>query len=303
MKRTIATGLSIWKRRGFLWPFRLLKRAVICRLRGIPRGLIAEPSQACHGCCAGCPTAVNPAMLEPGLLHRWLSASPAEPVTIHFNGKHSDPLASPLLKDLALTARKHSSMLSISTIGLGLAPGQASLPFDRWIFSLPASNEASWNEVRGNSRFGEALANIETVRQTAAAMVEVVLTLWRPSWRDGDEFRRLAAHRGWAHIHTAFGRYDPSGQHVGRVENLALEAPDCPYFLDAGGSVRLKRRSVGCPLAGCLFLDAMGILRPCPFTGDESPHIGEPSAESWRTARKWTEQKNGRGYPACEWCP
>jgi MoaA/NifB/PqqE/SkfB family radical SAM enzyme len=302
MNRTLATAYSIWKRRGFLWPFTLLARAFRCRMQNLPRGLIVEPAEACTGNCAGCLPLKHPALLQPEHLNSWLEASPAKPVTIHFSGKHSDPLASRLLGDLAITARSHCSMLSLSTIGLGLKPGHETLPFDRWIFSLPAATEQSWNAVRGNGRFSEALNNIEIVRQTSEAMVEVVLTVWKPSGRDGEAFRQLAEKHGWAHTKVVFGRFDPTGYHVGRLENLAVDSPDSPYMINSNGAPELKRKPDGCPLAGCLFLDATGTLHPCPFTGSESPSVSDPSAESWETAKIWAEHKRDRAYAACEWC-
>jgi len=302
MNRTLEAEFSIWKRRGFLWPFTLFARAAACRLHRIPRGLIAEPAEACTGKCSGCPPVQSPAMLQPELMFRWLDASPAKPVTIHFSGKHSDPLASSLLGELAVTARSLCSMLSVSTIGLGLVPGQETLPFDRWIFSLPAATGQSWNALRGNSRFPEALNSIKTVMTAQNAMVEVVLTLWKHSSGDKEAFRKLAMERGWKHTQTVFGRFDPAGHHLGRVENLALDAPGFPYRLNSGGIPELKEKPCGCPLSDYLFLSAQGTLRPCPFTGDESPHLTEPSAESWNIAADWAERKRRRCFAECEWC-
>lgn len=303
MKRTLITALNIWHRRGFSWPFILLRSSVKCRITKLPRGLIVEPSQSCTGTCAGCSHPDNPAVLKPEQLDSWLTASPAKPVTIHFSGKHSDPLASPLLKDLTDTAIRNCSMLSISSIGIGITPEHAKLPVDRWIFSLPAATEKSWRTIREDDRLEEALRAIETVQNTGRIMVEVVLTLWKPSSGDRKAFGRLAEREGWQHRKTVFGRFDPTGHHVGRLGNLALEAPDCPYILNQNGTLTLRNTPPGCPLAACLFLDATGTLRPCPFTGNESSHLKYPSPGAWDTAKQWTEQKQNRSYPACEWCP
>lgn len=309
MIRTIKTGLDIWKRHilsqgitGVLWPLNALNKAAICSFKNVPRGLIVEPSQECTGNCRGCPSPENPSFLKPQQLEQWLECSPAKPVTIHFSGKHSDPLASPLLEELSLQALKHCSMLSLSTIGLGFQPGLENLPFDRWLFSIPAATKETWIELRGNNRFGEALKSIGTVMQHSSAMVEVVLTLWKPSSNDSGAFQRLTEKHNWKHTQTVFGRFDPTGHHVGRIENIALENPLCPFTLK-DNQVVLKNEPGGCPLAGCLFLDAAGTLRPCPFTGDESPHLETPSEESWKTAAEWTEQKQKRSFPACRWCP
>jgi len=303
MKRTLITAQNIWRHRGFSWQFFLLRSSVRCWNTKTPRGLVVEPSQSCTGTCAGCSPPADPAVLEPEQLDRWLTTSPAKPVTIHFSGKHSDPLASPLLKDLTEIAIQNSSMFSISTIGLGITPEQAKLPVDRWIFSLPAATDRSWKAIRGDGRFEEALRAIETVQKASRGMIEVVLTLWKPSSEDREAFSRLAEEKGWKYRKTVFGRFDPAGHHVGRLANLALENPDCPYRLDRNGKLYLKNIPRSCPLAGCLFLDAMGTLRPCPFTGNESPHLKKPSQDAWNTAKQWTEQKRNRSYPACEWCP
>jgi MoaA/NifB/PqqE/SkfB family radical SAM enzyme len=269
----------------------------------IPRGLIVEPSNSCTGTCAGCPIPDNPAVLKPEQLNSWLTASPTKLVTIHFSGKHSDPLASPILKDLTDTAIRNCSMLSISTIGLGITPEYAKLPVDRWILSLPAATEKSWRAVRGNDRFEEALKAFETVQNTVKSMVEVVLTLWKPSSGDREAFGKLAERKGWQYRKTVFGRFDPAGHHVGRLENLALEVPDCPYMLNENRILTLKKTPQDCPLVSCLFLDATGTLRPCPFTGNESPYLKDPSPNSWDIAKQWTRQKRNRSFPACEWCP
>lgn len=295
--------MNIWRHRGILWPAVLLARAVLCAIKKIPRGLIVEPSQGCTGNCVGCDIPEKPALLEPKQLEAWLKASPAKPVTIHFSGKHSDPLASPLIKNLADTALKNCSMLSISTIGLGLKPTLEQLPVDRWIFSIPAATCESWEALRGSNRLDEVLNAISTVQKKGRAMVEVVLTIWKSSTNDIEPFNQLAQKENWQHTKVVSGRFDPTGHHVGIIENLALDNPECPYTLSKNNSLTLKRSPQGCPLAGYLFLDATGTLRPCPFTSNEAPHLVNPDLEAWLTAKEWAEQKQSRSYSACRWCP
>lgn len=294
--------MNIWHHRGILWPAVLLARAVLCATKKIPRGLIVEPSQGCTGNCVGCDIPEKPALLEPEQLEAWLKASPAKPVTIHFSGKHSDPLASTQIQKLAETARENCSMLSISTIGLGLKSDMELLPVDRWIFSIPAATEKSWETLRGNNRLNEALNTINRVQKMDRAMVEVVLTIWKASANDIEPFNQLALKENWQHTKVVFGRFDPEGNHFGRLENIALNHRDCPYTV-RNNNLTLKHPPRGCPLAGYLFLDATGTLRPCPFTGDESPHLTKPEKESWNTAEEWVKQKQERAYAACEWCP
>lgn len=294
--------MNIWHHRGILWPAVLLARAVLCATKKIPRGLIVEPSQGCTGGCVGCDIPEKPALLEPEQLEAWLKASPAKPVTIHFSGKHSDPLASTQIQKLTETARENCSMLSISTIGLGLKSDMELLPVDRWIFSIPAATEKSWETLRGNNRLYEALNTIRTVHRKSRAMVEVVLTIWKASANDIEPFNQLSLKENWQHTKVVFGRFDPEGNHFGKLENIALNHRDCPYTV-RNDNLTLKRAPKGCPLAGYLFLDATGTLRPCPFTGDESPHLTKPESKSWNTAKEWVKQKQERAYAACEWCP
>ncbi|MCK5841419.1 MAG: radical SAM protein [Candidatus Sabulitectum sp.] len=302
MRRTLAAGMNIWRQKDILWPFSLVIRAIKCAMHSVPRGLIVEPSQDCTGHCTGCSTPEQPAILKTEQLESWLRTSPAKPVTIHFSGKHSDPLASPEINKLAETAGRNCSMLSVSTIGLGLKQTHVQLPVDRWIFSLPAAEEASWKILRGNKRFNEAIEAIRTVRQSSKAMVEVVLTLWKASVNDIEIFNQLAKKENWQHTKVVFGRFDPEGNHFGRLENIALDHEASPYIL-RNDSLALKKDPQGCPLAGYLFIDATGTLRPCPFTGDESPHAAKPEKKSWHTAKKWVKEKQNREYPACTWCP
>lgn len=302
MKRTLTAGITIWWHRGILWPFTLLARAMKCAMKKMPRGLIVEPSQGCTGGCTGCNTPEIPEVLTAEQLETWLKASQAKPVTIHFSGKHSDPLASPEISKLADTAVKNCSMLSVSTIGLGLKPSHANLPVDRWIFSIPAATEESWIKLRGSNRFSEALDATRTVLQESRAMVEVVLTLWKASVNDIEIFNQLAMKENWQHTKVVFGRFDPEGNHFGRLENIALDHEASPYILK-NDSLTLKKKPRGCPLAGYLFLDATGTLHPCPFTGDESPNTDTPDRKSWNTAKDWVRQKQNREYPACTWCP
>jgi len=261
-----------------------------------------EPSQGCTGGCTGCYIPDTPAVLKAEQLETWLKASPAKPVTIHFSGKHSDPLASPEINKLAEAAAKSCSMLSVSTIGLGLKQAHVHLPVDRWIFSLPAATKTSWKTLRGNNSFGEAIKAIRTVKQNSEAMVEVVLTLWKASVNDIEIFNQLAKKENWQHTKIVFGRFDPEGNHFGRLGNIALDHEQSPYTI-RNSSLVLKQNPQGCPLAGYLFLDATGTLRPCPFTGDESPNAATPDRKSWNTAKDWVRQKQNREYPACTWCP
>ncbi|MCD4706255.1 MAG: hypothetical protein K8S62_00780 [Candidatus Sabulitectum sp.] len=72
-------------------------------------------------------------------------------------------------------------MLSISTIGLGLKTSLEQLPVDRWMFSIPAATDESWEALRGNNRLDEALNAINRVQKKDRAMVEVILTIWKAS--------------------------------------------------------------------------------------------------------------------------
>lgn len=134
-------------------------------------------------------------------------------------------------------------------------------------------------------------------------MVEVVLTLWKPSERDEEAFAEIASKNGWKNIRTVFGRFDPSGHHVGRLENLALGHSRCPYGMDGEGRLHVKSPPGGCPLDGYLFLDATGTLRPCPFTSEGPAGLRTPSKESWRNAGSWRRSKQDRAYDECKWCP
>ena len=306
MRRTIKSALSIWRNKRIIWPLNLLARTVFCVVRKIPRGLIVEPSQRCTGNCSGCITPEQPAVLKREQLEAWLKCSPAEPVTIHFSGKHSDPLASSEIQDLAETAINHCSMLSVSTIGLGMKPEHYSLPVDRWIFSIPAATAKTWEQLRANNQLEEVLENIRMLKgMKSRTMVEVVLTIWKASQNDENAFSQLKLEQNWQHSKTVFGRFDPEGNHFGKLGNIALTHKDCPYKLtDASSRIPvLKEVPKGCPLAGYLFLDAAGTLRPCPFTGDESPHLNKAEPESWETAGRWQEIKKARSFPACKWCP
>lgn len=303
MRRTLVTGLRIWKKKGLSWPLLLLARGLRNRLSGFPRGLMVEPSQSCTGRCRGCRPPVDPADLLPGLLESWLSCRPIAPVTIHFSGKHSDPLSNPLLDELVGVAGRHCSMVSLSTIGLGFLPTHAELPVDRWIFSVPAAANSSWISLRGHDRLDEVLATVEAVQARGTSMVEMVLTIWKYSMGDIHQFQSLVSKLGVDSSKVVYGLFDPGGNHIGRVENLALESPDCPYELNTAGAPVLKRIPLGCPLSACLFLDARGILRPCPFTGDGTPMERVASTEAWRRARAWSALKGRRAFAECRYCP
>ena len=257
----------------------------------MPRGLIVEPSQGCTGRCTGCPVQHNPAEMSPSAFEQILKGRPARPVTIHFAGKHSDPLASPFLPELVSVARQHSPMVSVSTIGLGLKEGWENLPVDRWILSIPGATPESWYALRGNRRFGEFRDNLGRILKADRSMVELVLTVWKASENDVEPFLRLASEEGVHRVKIVFGRYDPEEHHMGRAANLALNSPGCPYTVK-DNRLMLKKTPPGCPLAGTLFLDASGILHPCPFTEALRGKIS--SVE---------KRKAGRGYSACMYCP
>ena len=303
MRRTLVTGLRIWRKKGLSWPVLLLARGLRNRVSGFPRGLMVEPSQRCTGRCRGCRPPDSPVDLIPEMLESWLSCRPVKPVTIHFSGKHSDPLANPHMKELAGVAGRHCSMVSLSTIGLGFLPVHAGMPVDRWIFSLPAAASSSWISLRGHDRLSEVLTAVEAVQTRGTAMVELVLTLWKQSVGDKDSFRALASRLGAHSSKTVYGLFDPGGDHIGRAENLALESPDCPYELDPSGTPVLKRVPRGCPLSACLFLDAKGSIRPCPFTGDEAPVEPVASRDAWKRAAEWSAPKGERSFAECRFCP
>ena len=290
MKRTLSTAVNVWKRRGIFWPLSLAGTITANRLHGTPRGLVVEPSGACTGSCTGCRTASNPGELTPEQLEGFLMKRRVRPVTIHFAGKHSDPLASTFLPELTGVAAEHSSMVSVSTIGLGLERGWEHLPVDRWIVSMPAATDDTWFTLRGNRRFSELKENLERLLSADRAMVELVLTIWKASASDVEPFRMLAGELGVSDIKVVFGRYDPEGYHMGRVENLALNSPDCPYILD--GELRLRNEPGGCPLQGTIFLDSSGRVHPCPFTASRDLSPAEME-----------KQKRTRNYPACRYCP
>jgi MoaA/NifB/PqqE/SkfB family radical SAM enzyme len=303
LRRTLDTALAVWRRRGLAWPFKVSAGAFQNRLRGLPRGLMVEPTEACTGRCAGCPQPLHPACLTPERLAEWLDCRGAHPVTVHFSGKHSDPVASVQLPSLARVARSRSCMVSVSTIGLGLQEETYGIPFDRWIVSIPGATAKSWLALRGNHRFHELKTTLKRLSAARRSMVELVLTVWKPSAGDTDHLGKLAEETGIRHIKTVFGRYDPSGHHLGSVENLPLDEESCPYILTAMGQVELKRPPRGCPLSGTVFLDASGVLHPCPFCSEEEPAVSVPSREAWRMASSWEKDKGKRPYLPCRWCP
>ncbi len=219
-----------------MWPFSLASKTISNMIRGLPRGLIVEPSTGCTGSCRGCPQPESPVSLEPDILVKWLDSRPSDPTTIHFAGKHSDPLAATALPELVGVARNRSSMVSISTIGLGFTDATAGLVVDRWILSIPAATEESWLALRGNRRLQEFRENLRRITQEGNSMVELVFTVWKPSLGDTEAFLELAAEAGVRNVKRIFGRFDPGGHHLGRVENLALDSPDCPYLLVKGGN-------------------------------------------------------------------
>ncbi len=280
-----------------------MSKTISNMVRGLPRGLIVEPSTGCTGSCRGCPQPESPVSLEPNSFMEWLHARPADHTTIHFAGKHSDPLAATALPELVSIARKRSSMVSISTIGLGFTDATAGLPVDRWILSIPAATGESWLALRGNSRLQEFRNNLRRISLEGCGMVELVLTVWKPSLGDTEAFLELAAEAGVKNLKRVFGRFDPGGNHLGRVENLAIDSPDSPYLLDEAGVPKLKGTPAGCPLADTLFLDARGTLHPCPFCSDNEALEKNPSREAWQTSMKWKVLKDRREFTPCRWCP
>lgn len=291
MRRTLSAAWQVTKRRGIAWPALLAARAAANLLHRLPRGLIVEPTGGCTGHCSGCTIPDDPAQLSPEKFRSILESRASAPVTIHFAGKHSDPLASPFLPELVQIARRHSAMVSVSTIGLGLIEGWENLPVDRWIVSIPAATGESWFRLRGNRRFGEIRENIERLLEADRSMVELVLTLWKHSENDIPFFEDLVRETGTGDSKVVFGRFDPEGYHMGRLENLALGAKGCPYEQVDGG-LKLKSEPAGCPLSGTMFLDASGLVHPCPFTvvTDEGHRVFEG-------------KKNLRKFPACRYCP
>ncbi|MBN2860403.1 MAG: hypothetical protein JXK93_09095 [Sphaerochaetaceae bacterium] len=290
MRRTIDTAFDIWKRKNFLWPLSIALSYAGCRIFNAPRGLIVEASTGCTGYCRGCPEPDKTVDLSVDIFEKVLAGRRFRPVTVHFSGKHSDPLASSVFPELVRAAASRSSMVSVSTIGLGLGESWEYLPVDRWILSIPAATLETWHALRGNSRLDEFRDNLRRLLHADRGMVELVLTLWKPSAGDTEAFHRLADEEGIGRRRVVFGRFDPDGHHLGRIENLALEAPGCPYIIEEG--VRLIEEPPGCPLSGTVFLDAEGYLHPCPFT--------ERTQNDYRVVSR---EKTGRLYEACRYCP
>ncbi len=301
MKRTLITALEIWMAKGVLWPVQLAAGLIGNRLNKLPRGLVVEPSQRCTGFCTGCPEPESPAELQPEVLKKWLLSRPVKPVNIHFAGKHSDPLASSRLHEIADIALRHAAMVSLSTIGLGMTEELEKLPVDRWIFSIPAASEESWYALRGTRRLGEFKEILKRMAEADSGMVELVLTVWKQSAGDLPAFRALAEEASVENLNMVFGRYDPDGNLLGRVENLALEEENCPYRLDENGVITLKW-STPCPFLSTLFLDAEGVLHPCPFAGTADPALSVPCEASWKMAAGWRNFKVLRSFSSCRYC-
>lgn len=290
MLRTARTATEVWKRKGLLWPVSLINSLLLNHMNRQPRGLIVEPSRGCTGRCAGCSVPESAAELDPLLFRQILEGLKVKPVTIHFAGKHSDPLAAENLPELVAIARRYSQMVSVSTIGLGLKEGWEELPVDRWILSIPAATQESWFALRGNRRLDEFMNGLERLVKSKKTMVELVLTVWKPSSADTQPFLQLAGGAGVVNVKKVFGRYDPQGYHLGRIENLALDEPGCPYTFN--GELKLKNEPSGCPLVQTHFLDSSGKLHPCPFTGETGIATSEIKS-----------MKNRRAFEACRFCP
>lgn len=304
MRRALYTFAGVMRKRGPLWPLGLAFRAAGCMLGGMPRGLVVEPCEGCTGGCRGCNAPEAPAILEPSVLEAWIKARKAPPATIHLAGRHSDPLASPLLAGLVEVARSHSPMVSVSTIALGMDGGTARLPVDRWIVSFPAATRETWRTVKGNDRFEEALDAVRMLcGSRSGAVIEVVLTKWAGSAGDAPAFMELASREGWRNTTIVHALHDPAGSAYSDPAALALGEPDCPYRLGASGCVELSRPRTGCPQAGYLCIDARGSLRPCPFSGPDAPVMSGPSPGAWREARGWRAAKDSRSLANCRICP
>ncbi len=266
------------------------------------RGLVVEPTTRCLAGCACCVPS-EPRDLSPVELSAWLECAPVPPATVSLAGKHSDPLASGCLDSLAAVARRKALSLSISTNGAGMTSEAACLPFDRWIFGLPGATRGSYAAVRGVDGLDGVTDGMRMVLSSGGAMVEAVLTVWKPSSGDGEAFGSLMESLGIVHWRVVPGIFDPSGNDVGRAEMLALGDPSCPYRLDPDGSVSLSREPGPCPALGYLFLDASAVLRPCPFCDAPDPYAAVPSPDAWLEARSWEALKRARNLSRCRWCP
>ncbi len=299
MSRELAAALSLLRGRGPLPLALLLARMTVARVVRMPRGLCVEPSSLCTASCPGCVPGEE-ATLGPGTLIRWLEAAGPRPATLHLTGRHSDPLASDRLFELVDAGKRMCPMVSISTIGVGLERFGRLPRADRWLVSIPGATRESYGAVRGDpDGLGRVLSAIDRLLSESGSMVEVVLTLWRPSAGDRESFARLARERGWRHTQVVHGLYDPSGLGAGRATMLALQDPSCPYVLE-GGEVRLADPPGPCPLGSCLFLGADGTLRPCPFAGEDAASWDEPGRGAWREASR---AAGTRRWEACRYCP
>jgi len=275
-------------------------RAAALRRAGIPRGLVIEPTTVCGAGCRGCVPSPE-AVLAPGRLREWLGCAPVVPATFSLVGRHSDPLCSPHLPEMAEIAASSGLLVSISTVGLGLEPAHLRMPVDRWIVSIPGATPGSYAAVRGNDRLAEVLEATERIGLAGRGMLEVVLTLWRPSEGDAGAFRELARARGWKSTQVVQGLFDPTGFDVGRPGMLATSIPGALYSVE-GGEVRRTAPEGACPALGYLLIDASGAMAPCPFACDP-PRWTEPSARSWREASAFESTKRTRPFPECRWCP
>lgn len=300
--RTLAAVLSATAGHGPLWPPRLAVRLVRLGLRRMPRGLVVEPSTRCLAGCSCCIPS-EPRELAPDELSAWLDCAPVPPVTVNLAGKHSDPLASGSLGGICAVARRKALAVSISTNGAGMTPEAAALPFDRWIFGLPGATRESYEAVRGVDGFDGVIEGMRMVLNSSRAMVEAVLTVWKPSAGDREAFDSLMESLGVAYTRAVPGIFDPSGNDVGRAEMLAIGDASCPYRLDPGGGVSLSREPGPCPALGYLFLDASAVLRPCPYCDRSDPSAAVPSRNAWLEARSWKASKKARHLSQCRWCP
>lgn len=302
LTRTLAAALSATAVHGPLWPLRLAVRLARLGIRRVQRGLVVEPSTKCLAGCACCIPS-EPRDLAPGELAAWLDCAPVNPVTLNLAGKHSDPLASGSLGGITAVARRRALSVSISTNGAGMTPETAALPFDRWIFGLPGATRSSYAAVRGIDGLDGVIEGMRMVLSSGRAMVESVLTVWKPSAGDREAFESLMDSLGVVYRRAVPGIFDPSGNDVGRAEMLAIGDPSCPYRLDPDGGVSLSREPGPCPALGYLFLDASAVLRPCPFCDRPDPSAAVPSRNAWLEARSWEAPKRARNLSHCRWCP
>ncbi len=292
---TLLSFFETWRRKSLFWPLKLASAIIANRMQQLPGELIVEPSAKLTGDGSSCDSDKDQ-NLHPDTLIAWLDSRPVPPVNIHFAGSKSDPLASPHIHFLAFLAFTKSSMVSVSTIGLGMNDDHMCIPVDRWVVTTPAATEKSWKKLRKTDRFSEFKTTVEKLVRKRNSTVELVLTIWKESAEDIEPFRKLAMELN-VHLATAvFGRYQP-----GEKRQPETEMKESPYMLDEKGSIKLKKQEL-CPMQNTLFLDSSGALHPCVFTADTGPGLTAPCEASWRMAASWTRFKQERKFPMCSHC-